>query len=66
MLFINMKNETNEVVILKPKELSQEENKISECKYNKIWKCSHPKQWGIKCVKMCEYYESLFEFIQKK
>ena len=32
--------------------------KAAECIYNRIWKCKHPKQRGIKCDKICDYYQN--------
>lgn len=49
-----------EETLIKLPELSKVVLKASECRYNKIWKCQHPKQWGMKCEKPCEYYESMF------
>lgn len=54
-----------EVTVIKTIELSKDEIKASECKYNKIWKCQHPQQWGSRCTKPCKYYESMFQHIQK-
>ena len=31
--------------------------KAMTCKYNHLWICEHPKQDGIKCEKVCEYYK---------
>ena len=36
-------------------------NKASNCDYNHIWKCKHPKQRGIKCEKICKYYHNSYE-----
>jgi hypothetical protein len=35
-------------------------NKASHCDYNRVWKCKHPKQRGIKCTKICKYYENTY------
>ena len=36
-------------------------NKAAHCDHNRIWKCRHPKQRGIKCIKICEYYENTYK-----
>jgi hypothetical protein len=40
------------------KEFSRVEfyEKAAECDFNSLWKCTHVKQKGIKCEKLCKHF----------
>ena len=53
-MVFNIKDQTEEMSKAEKKFVL----KASYCDYNRIWKCRHPKQKGLKCTKICKHYQN--------